>query len=298
VFGGAYQGEGTLVCQGEETRLRGYSETTPLGSLEFDCLILGAIQPGECLQDADCPPGHYCERNAYPEPWLADANADELSLPSPEPRPGVCVDLCALIDCAPGYVCELGECVPTACPARTHVRNDQGECVAKCYGDEQCGDEQRCNAADVCLQDPACPECDVCVGWCVRPAGDCRIDGCEAGWTCDYCRTSNRDAEWVCLPPDAGACEPPDECRATGCNGEICASQDVASPCVARPEFACYQELGICETQPWGECGWTQTPELDLCLSQFDCRASGCEDGQYCTFCWFSWECIPDGAVC
>jgi hypothetical protein len=150
----------------------------------------------------------------------------------------------------------------------------------------------------VCRQDPACPECDVCVGWCVPPAGDCRTNGCEAGWTCDYCQTADGQAEWTCLSPEAGACLPPDECHPTGCNGEICANQDVASPCVALPEFACYQEVGVCEIQPWGQCGWTPTPELDECLSQFDCRAEGCGDGHYCGYCWISWECIPDGAVC
>jgi hypothetical protein len=161
-------------------------------------------------------------------------------------------------DCAPGYLCEAGECRDD-CFVETHIRNLEGECVPKCYGPEQCGDEQSCNAPDVCLQDPACPECDVCVGWCVPP---------------------------------------PDECRPTGCNGEICASQDTASPCVALPEFACYQEVGVCEIQPWGECGWTNTPEFDECLAQFDCRAEGCDEGLYCGFCWISWECIPDGAVC
>jgi hypothetical protein len=170
--------------------------------------------------------------------------------------------------------------------------------VPKCYGAEQCGDEQHCNAGEVCLQDPACPECDVCVGWCEPPAGDCRTNGCGEGSTCDYCQTAEGQAEWICLPPNAGACLPPDECRPTGCNGEICANQDVASPCVALPEFACYREAGICEIQPWGQCGWTPTPELDECLSQFDCRAEGCGDGAYCGYCWTSWECIPEGAVC
>jgi len=199
--------------------------------------------------------------------------------------------------CAHVLVAYEGECKDD-CPVETHIRNFGGECVPKCYGPEQCGDEQHCNAADVCRQDPACPECDVCVGWCVPPAGDCRTNGCEAGWTCDYCQTADGQAEWICLSPEAGACLPPDECRPTGCNGEICANQDVASPCVALPEFACYQEVGVCEIQPWGQCGWTSTPELDECLSQFDCRADGCGDGHYCGYCWISWECIPDGAVC
>lgn len=188
--------------------------------------------------------------------------------------------------------------LPDDCPVETHVRNLDGQCVPKCYGPEQCGDEQRCNASEVCLQDPACPECDVCVGWCVPPAGDCRTNGCEAGWTCDYCQLPGGGAEWICLSPEAGACLPPDECRPTGCNGEICASEDLASPCVALPEFACYREVGVCQLQPWGQCGWTPTPELDECLSQFDCRATGCAEGTYCDYCWTRWECIPEGAVC
>ena len=363
VFGDTYQGEGLLFCDGEQTLFQGLAMMTPLGDLEFTCRILGETHPGECYDDGDCPPGHYCERYNV---WPAD-HPDPDILP-PEP-PGMCMDLCALIDCAPGYVCEAGECIPQHglcdddndcpvgwicqegilagpqhdgvcercgcpenydpvcgvdgrtfgnecearcahvrvayqgecrddCPVDTHIRNFQGECVPKCYGPEQCGDEQHCNAGEVCLQDPACPACDVCVGWCVPPAGDCRTNGCEAGWTCDYCQTPGGQAEWICLSPEAGACLPPDECRPTGCNGEICANQDIASPCVALPEFACYQEVGICEIQPWGQCGWTATPELDECLSKFDCRAEGCGDGYYCGYCWTSWACIPEGAVC
>ncbi len=334
VFGGVFEGEGLLFCDGEQTLLEGRVAMTPLGDLEFVCKILPDDRPGECYDDGDCPPGHYCERfHHFPPGDHADSSK---SHPLPPP-PGVCVDLCALIDCAPGYVCEAGECVPqqlfcgddfdcpvgyicerdgvpypgmlgpdapdiagvcercgcpeiyapvcgvdgqtygNECEARcahvrvayegecsddcpeTHVRNFDGECVPKCYGPEQCPDGKHCNAAEVCLQDPACPACDVCVGW----------------------------------------CEPPiDDCRPTGCNGEICADQPMVSPCVALPEFACYREVGICERQPWGGCGWTPTPELDECLSQFDCRATGCGEGTYCGFCWTSWACIPDGAVC
>ena len=168
-----------------------------------------------------------------------------------------------------------GECNHD-CPAETHIRDFRGECVPKCYGPEQCTDGQSCNAADVCRQDPACPECDVCVGWCVTEEADCRENGCAPGFTCEHCKTADGGAEWTCLSPDAGICEPPDTCRVTGCNGEICADQDVASPCVALPEVACYRDHGICEVQPWGECGWASTPELDACLAEFDCRTEGC----------------------
>ncbi len=29
-----------------------------------------------------------------------------------------------------------------------------------------------------------------------------------------------------------------------------------------------------------------------------DCRATGCDAGRYCTFCWASYACIPNGAMC
>lgn len=274
------------TCERQQNGQCGFTPTHEL----VECLA--ETQPGGCHQDSDCPPGHYCERFVPEPPDMSDPSV-------PEPPPGVCVDLCALIDCLPGYVCEAGQCIPVGdCAIETHIRNFEGECVPKCYGPEQCGDEQHCNAAEVCRQDPACPACDVCVGWCEPPAADCRTNGCEPGWTCDYCQTSNGGPEWICLSPEAGACLPPDECRPTGCNGEICADQDVASPCVALPEFTCYEDFGECKRQPWGQCGWTPSPELDQCLSQFDCRGTGCGDGMYCGYCWTSWECLPEGAVC
>lgn len=54
-------------------------------------------------------------------------------------------------------------------------------------------------------------------------------------------------------------------CRKTGCSGQICADQDMASDCMFRPEYACYR-AATCERQADGECGWTQTPALTQCL--------------------------------
>jgi coxsackievirus/adenovirus receptor len=288
-----YQCYQQATCERQQNGQCGFTPTHEL----VECLE--RFGEGMCYHDSDCPIGWICQQGI---------------LGSPQ-HEGVC-ERCGCLDiympvcgvdgrtygngcearCAHVRVAYEGECKDD-CPVETHIRNFQGECVPKCYGPEQCGDEQHCNAPDVCLQDPACPECDVCVGWCVLPAGDCRTNGCEPGWTCDYCQTADGPA-WICLSPLAGACLPPDECRPTGCNGEICSNRDVASPCVALPEFACYQEVGICETQPWGGCGWTPTPELDECLSKFDCRSEGCGDGEYCTYCWVGYECIPEGAVC
>lgn len=59
---------------------------------------------------------------------------------------------------------------------------------------------------------------------------------------------------------------PAKQCRATGCSGQICADEDRFSTCEFRPEYACYQQA-TCEVQADGECGWTQTAELQACLA-------------------------------
>jgi hypothetical protein len=56
------------------------------------------------------------------------------------------------------------------------------------------------------------------------------------------------------------------ECIITGCNGEICASEETASICIYNPKFECY-ESAVCEVQADDVCGWTQTDALLSCLS-------------------------------
>jgi hypothetical protein len=59
-------------------------------------------------------------------------------------------------------------------------------------------------------------------------------------------------------------------CQPTGCSGEVCApaGAPVVTPCIWRPEFACYQRFGKCELQSTASCGWTPTPELQACLAE------------------------------
>lgn len=60
-------------------------------------------------------------------------------------------------------------------------------------------------------------------------------------------------------------------CKLGGCNSEICQNEDeetMASPCVIVPGFGCYK-TGRCEKQTDGQCGWTQTQELQSCLEKF-----------------------------
>lgn len=58
------------------------------------------------------------------------------------------------------------------------------------------------------------------------------------------------------------------ECFVSGCSGQLCTSKPgLASTCEWREEYACYKEA-TCEVQPSGQCGWTQTTELQACLAQ------------------------------
>lgn len=55
-------------------------------------------------------------------------------------------------------------------------------------------------------------------------------------------------------------------CYIGGCSGQICSEREgVASTCEYKEEYACYK-AATCERQSNGQCGWTQTPELQACL--------------------------------
>ncbi len=57
------------------------------------------------------------------------------------------------------------------------------------------------------------------------------------------------------------------ECFVGGCSGQVCSDQEgIITTCEYRPEYACYQDA-TCERQATGECGWTQTTELQACLA-------------------------------
>lgn len=55
------------------------------------------------------------------------------------------------------------------------------------------------------------------------------------------------------------------ECKKTGCSGQVCSDEDVATTCEFLPEYSCYKSAR-CERQADGECGWTMTGELIQCL--------------------------------
>jgi hypothetical protein len=66
------------------------------------------------------------------------------------------------------------------------------------------------------------------------------------------------------------SCQPQDSdggCKRTGCSGQLCSDEDIATTCEYRPEYACYRDA-TCEPQGDGSCGWTPSEELTTCLAE------------------------------
>ncbi len=60
---------------------------------------------------------------------------------------------------------------------------------------------------------------------------------------------------------------PTGACYRGGCSSQLCTDKpDMVSTCEYREEYGCYQSA-TCERQPNGQCGWTQTESLKMCLS-------------------------------
>jgi hypothetical protein len=56
-------------------------------------------------------------------------------------------------------------------------------------------------------------------------------------------------------------------CFVGGCSGQLCTDHEGAiSTCQYHAEYACYH-TATCEEQVEGECGWTETEELNACLA-------------------------------
>lgn len=55
------------------------------------------------------------------------------------------------------------------------------------------------------------------------------------------------------------------QCVVTGCSRHICAEKPMFTTCEYTQEYACYKSA-VCERQASGECGWTESRELSICL--------------------------------
>ncbi|MEM1031007.1 MAG: hypothetical protein AAGN82_11695 [Myxococcota bacterium] len=56
-------------------------------------------------------------------------------------------------------------------------------------------------------------------------------------------------------------------CFIGGCSNQLCTSDpNRGSTCEWLDEYACYQQLGVCEGDANGGCGWRQSPDLVACI--------------------------------
>ena|SRR3989344_1981033 len=58
---------------------------------------------------------------------------------------------------------------------------------------------------------------------------------------------------------------PSNNCKVTGCSGQLCSDEDILTTCEYSAEYACYK-TAECKRQEDGKCGWTPTEELVSCL--------------------------------
>ncbi|WP_437765086.1 hypothetical protein WMF27_31825 [Sorangium sp. So ce281] len=182
---------------------------------------------------------------------------------------------CQVTGCS-GQVC-ADEDVVTDCEYREEYACYQEHSVCERGASGECGWR-------------ATPELEACLGG-GEPA-PCVVTGCsgqvcadadeEIVTTCEYreeyaCYKEHgvceRGASGECgwrATPELEAClggGKPAPCVVTGCSGQVCADEEVATTCEYREEYACYKEHGVCERGASGECGWRATPELEACIA-------------------------------
>ncbi len=289
------------------------------GGCEVGC-DWGCREPG---LDAACvlPDEYLCLRDLGVCERQDDGACDWTETPEltacvadPDPIPGCVVDGCA------GTVCrgEDEEPVFTTCDRDGSCFAEHGTCERQPGG--EC-DWSPSAALDMCLgEDPepvfVHPSCEVsgcnselctnlgeglssaCVALpefaCyVAAITECTVQTSgECGWTQTeellVCLDESREPEPEPEPEPGPSVHP--SCEVGGCNSELCGNLgDVGgSACVALPEFACYRDpSAACTVQPTGDCGWTRTEELVMCIEDarggepIECVTGGCS-GQIC----------------
>jgi len=224
--------------------------------------------PPECYSDADCAPDEQCQLE------VICYGGDDYKCEEEEGKCGGCFESGICVpkvvgecsqneDCPAGFECiiscvaplcyqdEDGECPPAEC---------FGECIPTsepifCTGDEMCPDGMKCEVDEdsYCWFEEGYGE--YCMGVCVPAA--CPELACPPGFEMDM-----DSCECVQLP---------NVCVVSGCSGEICAEEPMASTCIDEPWLVCFSpEITTCGPfGPEGSCMWEPTAAFFNCLDGF-----------------------------
>jgi hypothetical protein len=195
---------------------------------------------------------------------------------------------------APGkvyYGQSLDECsrIRFACAPGTEYFADDCGCGCQDTG-------EGCAAIGLCVEGYVWDEttCE-----CVPAPGDVQCGG-FAGLSCP-------NAENICVDLPGDGCDP----NAGGadcigvCRDAICSGQ--TARCAAGYYWSQYQcncienPCNVMDCAPGTTCEVVDGASRGECVPDStgsDCRSTGCPRGDYCTFCWFDYACIPEGAIC
>jgi len=215
-----------------------------------------------CSSDSDCQWYETCQMWDYATGDAAIACCPAGAPCIPELPPcggqGVCVLMDGYCwsnaDCAVGEVCEGAStcppgayCLVAAGPGKCspggqsefcgNGMDDDGDGLVDEGCDNACPDGTMCAAGEVCEEQTVCPDCYNQDPACLMP---CKL-------------------QYVCVP------EKPAACVVSGCSGQICAPEPMASTCEWLPWYACFH-LAACEQQADGGCGWTPNAEFKQCM--------------------------------
>lgn len=260
---------------------------------------------GECLSDQECGPNGHCNTQDYclTPPWCTAGM----------PCPAVCYGLCEAgpadgtcsdtMPCPAGQQCDLQVCEGCTCvPGQDCSCADTMNCYGTCSDvgpAYNCGADSDCKAGYYCAYEVcsgcACPagvpDCDcaiepACKGYCkvATPEPTYCWDSaeCPAGQICQAdamtpaaipCTPENCGDPVPPLPPGICVDAPTGKCQVSGCSGQICAPEPMASTCEWQPWYACYKLAKCGAYGADGACGWSDNDEFVACMKEFGTQA-------------------------